>query len=245
MKRSSTLPSVRNSAATGGAGVSARPKTKTQALAASRPALALRRGRASTAPTSRIQAAISTPVQGRMSVAAHGKAAERRQVCSKSARPAPTSRAVAGASGGSHASAAQRAKPPPSRGPDNGIRIRLSSGPTSDTRPNTATHSGSSAAATATLANSKAAPSRARRGHRSGKRLSAVPPAHTIAAHAPTLITALGDSAEAGSHSSMAAAAKVSVAAAVVSRPKTRAQRAAPSMIHARTHGGSAPVIKV
>lgn len=66
-----------------------------------------------------------------------------------------------------------------------------------------------------------------------------------IAAHAPTLMTALGDSAEAGSTASMAAAASVSVAEPVVSRPSACADSAAQSMIHARTQGGSAPVIKV
>ena len=205
----------------------------------------MRRGSASTAPASKIQAAISTPVQGRISAAAQGNAAERRQVCSNSASPAPTTRAVTGASAGTHASAAHNAKPPPSSGPDNGIRIRLSNGPTSETRPNTATHSGSSAAATATLARSKAAPSRNRRGQESGIRRSAAAPAQMIAAHAPTLMTALGDSADAGLTTSRTAAVKVSVAAAVVSRPAARDRSAAHSMIQARTQGGSAPVIKV
>jgi len=66
-----------------------------------------------------------------------------------------------------------------------------------------------------------------------------------IAAHAPTLMTALGDRADAGSATSMTAAAKVSAADAVVSRPRPRPASAAASIAHALTHGGSAPAIIV
>jgi len=84
---------------------------------------------------------------------------------------------------------------------------------------------------------------RARRGQEAGAARSAAPPAQTIAAQAPTLITALGDSADAGSATSRTAAAKVSAADAVVSRPSARAASAAASITHAREQGGSAPVI--
>ncbi len=57
-------------------------------------------------------------------------------------------------------------------------------------------------------------------------------------------MTALGDSADAGSTASRTAAAKVNAADAVVSRPNARAASAAASITHARTQGGSAPAIK-
>ncbi|MBI5247046.1 MAG: hypothetical protein HY923_07675 [Elusimicrobia bacterium] len=125
------------------------------------------------------------------------------------------------------------------------MRMRFTSGPASDTRPNTAIHRGSSAAATATLPIRRIAPPRASHGQVAGTARSAAPPAHMIAAQAPTLISALGDSAAAGSTASRTAAAKVKVAVPVVSRPSARAPSAAASMSQARTHGGSAPVIKV
>lgn len=103
-------------------------------------------------------------------MAAHGSAAARRHVRSNAHSPPPTTRAVAGARTGSSASLAHNAKPPASSGPDSGMRMRLSSGPTNDTRPNTAIHSGSSAAATATLPSSNVAAPRASRGQPSGTR---------------------------------------------------------------------------
>lgn len=123
--------------------------------------------------------------------------------------------------------------------------MRLTSGPTSEARPNTAIHSGHSAAATATLIRNRAAAARARRGQDAGAARSAPLPAQMIAAQAPTLMTALGDRADAGSRTSMTAAAKVSAADAVVSRPRARPASAAASITQARTHGGSAPAIKV
>lgn len=121
----------------------------------------------------------------------------------------------------------------------------LTSGPTREARPNTAIHRGHSAAATATLIRSSATAPRARRGQDSGAARSAPSPAQMIAAHAPTLMTALGDSADAGSRTSITAAAKVSAADAVVSRPRARPASAAASITQARTHGGSAPAIMV
>ncbi len=123
--------------------------------------------------------------------------------------------------------------------------MRLASGPTSEARPNTEIHSGHSAAATATLIRNNVAAARASPGHDSGAAFSAAPPAQMIAAQAPTLITALGDSADEGSETSMTAAAKVSAPDAVVSRPSKRAASAAVSITQARTHGGSAPVINM
>jgi hypothetical protein len=121
----------------------------------------------------------------------------------------------------------------------------LTSGPTSEARPNTAIHSGHSAAATATLIRSSASAALRKPGHASGAALSAPLPAQMIAAQAPTLMTALGDRADAGPRTSMTAAAKVSAADAVVSRPRARPASAAASITQARTHGGSAPAIMV
>jgi len=191
------------------------------------------------------QATISAAVHGRGSTAAQGSAAARTQVRSKSQRPAPTSLAAAGAAAGSQASAAHSAKPPASSGPDSGTRIRFANGPTSEARPNTESHSGQRAAATAALTRKRVAAARASRGQEAGAAFSAAPPAQMIAAQAPTLMIALGDSAEAGSTASITAAAKVSDAEGEVSRPSARPVSAAASMIQARTQGGSAPVIKV
>lgn len=245
MKRSRTLPSVRNSADTGGRGAKARPAAKRRPAQAARATHARRRGHRLRLPSSRSQDAISTPVHGRGSTAAHGKAAARTQVVSNSHSPAPTSFAAAGAAKGTHASAAHRPKPPASSGPDSGTRIRFTKGPTSEARPNTAIHSGHRAAATATLISSSATAARRTPGHDAGAALSAPLPAQMIAAQAPTLMTALGDRADAGSVTSMTAAAKVSAADAVVSRPSARPASAAASMTHALTHGGSAPAIMV
>lgn len=245
MKRSNTLPSVRNSADTGGRGASARPAKNRTAADARRAAHARRRGQRLRLPSRRSQDAISTPVHGRGSTAAQGKAAARTHVRSNSHSPAPTSLAAAGAAEGTHASAAHRPKPPASNGPDSGTRIRFTKGPTREARPNTAIHSGHSAAATATLIRSKATAARGNTGHDAGAARSAPSPAQMIAAQAPTLMTALGDSADAGSMTSMTAAAKVSAADAVVSRPSARPASAAASITHARTHGGSAPAIIV
>ncbi|MBI4061580.1 MAG: hypothetical protein HY403_09135 [Elusimicrobia bacterium] len=90
-----------------------------------------------------------------------------------------------------------------------------------------------------------AAAERTGRGQPGGAARSAALPAQMIAAQAPTLMTALGESADAGSTASMTAAANVSAAEAVVSRPKARAPSAAASITQARTQGGSAPVINV
>lgn len=245
LKRSSTLPSVRNSADTGGRGASARPAAKTRAAAASRPARARGRGQNVNPARKRSQAEISAAVHGLGSTAAQGRAAARTQVRSKTQRPAPASLAAEGAANGTQASAAHSRKPPASSGPDNGTRIRFTNGPTREALPNTASHSGHSAAATATLIRKSAAAARASRGQDAGAAPSAPPPAQMIAAQAPTLITALGESADAGSRTSMTAAAKVSAADAVVSRPSARPASAAASITHARTHGGSAPAIKV
>ncbi|MDD5302666.1 MAG: hypothetical protein PHS14_06090, partial [Elusimicrobia bacterium] len=217
MKRSKTLPSVRNRAETGGRGSSARPRENTRTEPVRRTAIARFRGQADSAPRSRSQAAISAPVHGRGSTAAQGRAAARTQVRSKIQSPAPTSFAAAGAAAGSHASAAHSAKPPASRGPDRGTSMRFASGPTSEARPKTAIHSGHSAAATAALIRKRAAAARASRGQPAGAARSAALPAQMIAAQAPTLMTALGDSADAGSTRSMTAAAQVSAADAVVS----------------------------
>lgn len=97
LKRSNTLPSVRKSADTGGRGAKARPPAKRSAAHAASAAHARRRGQRLRLPRSRSQEAISTPVHGRGSTAAHGKAAARTQVLSKSHSPAPTSFAAAGA----------------------------------------------------------------------------------------------------------------------------------------------------
>ena len=229
----------------GGRGSSARPAANTTAAAASSAVHARRREKSVTAPSSRIHAAISARVHGRGSTVAQGSAAARVQVDSKSQSPAPASFAAAGAANGSHASAAHSAKPPASRGPDNGTRTRFASGPTSDARPNTAIHSGHNAAAIAAEIKNNATAARARPGQVEGAARSAADPAQMIAAQAPTLMTALGDSADAGSTASMTAAAKVSAAEAVVSRPHARAVSAPASMTQARTHGGSEPVISV
>jgi hypothetical protein len=245
LKRSRTLPSVRNSADTGGRGEKARPAMKRRAAQAARAAHARRRGQRLRLPNSKSQEAISTPVHGRGSTVAHGKAAARTQVLSKSHKPAPTILAAAGTAAGHHASAAHSPKPPASNGPDNGTRTRLTSGPTSEARPNTAIHNGHSAAATATLIRSSATTARNDPGHDAGVARSAPLPAQMIAAQAPMLMTALGDRADAGSVTSMMAAAKVSAAEAVVSRPRARPASAAASIIQARTQGGSAPAIMV
>lgn len=121
----------------------------------------------------------------------------------------------------------------------------FASGPTSEARPNTEIHSGQSAAAMATLTRSSASADLKTCGQPAGAASSAALPAQMIAAQAPTLMTALGDNADAGSTASMAAAAQVSAAEAVVSRPSARPASAAASITQARTHGGSAPVIKV
>lgn len=204
-----------------------------------------RRGQASIAAKNKHHAAISDCVHGRSSTAAHGNAAAHAQVRSKIQSPASTTCAAMGARLGSQVSTAHRAKPPVSNGPDNGIKMILTSGPTSEARPNTAIHNGQSAAVTATLPKKTTAPARAKPGQDSGTARSAALPAHRIAAQAPTLITALGDSAEAGSTASKTAAAKVSAAAPVVSRPRARAESIAASITQDRTHGGSAPAIKV
>lgn len=210
-----------------------------------RAAHALRRGQSVKAPRSISHAAISVPVQGLSSTAAQGRAAARTQVRSKTHSPAPTSFAAAGAATGSHASAAHSANPPASSGPDSGTRMMFANGPTSEARPNTEIHSGHSAAAMATLIRSRASAALKKRGQPAGAACSAELPAQMIAAQAPTLMTALGDSADAGSTASMTAAAQVSAADAVVSRPRARPANAAASITQARTHGGSAPVIKV
>jgi len=245
LKRSRTLPSVRNSADTGGRGAKARPAAKTSAADARRAAHARLRGQRLRLPRSRSQDAISTPVHGRGSTAAQGKAAARTHVLSNSHSPAPTTFAAAGAAEGTHASAAHRPKPPARSGPESGTRIRFTKGPTSEARPNTAIHSGHSAAATAKLISSSATAALRNPGHDAGAARSAPLPAQMMAAQAPTLMTALGDSADAGSRTSMTAAAKVSAADAVVSRPSARPASAAASITHARTHGGSAPAIIV
>lgn len=245
MKRNSTLPSVRKSAETGRLGARARPSPNTISAPDIRAATARLLGQDAAAARNRSQAAISAPVQGRGSTAAQGRAAARTQVRSKIHSPAPTSLAAAGAATGSQASAAQSAKPPASSGPDSGTKIRFTSGPTSEARPKTEIHSGHSAAATTTLIKNRAAAARRRRGQDAGAARSAAPPAQMIAAQAPTLITALGDSADAGSTASMTAAAAVKAAEAVVLRPKALAPSAAASITQARTQGGSAPVINV
>lgn len=245
MKRSSTLPSLRNTAETGGRASRARPSANTESAPPSSAAAARFLGQAVRAPSSRSHAAISAPLHGRSSTVAQGSAAARTQVRSKIQSPAPTSLAAAGAAAGRHASAAHSAKPPASSGPDSGTRMRFTNGPTSEARPNTAIHSGHSAAATATLIRSSASAARGSAGQPAGAARSAALPAQMIAAQAPTLMTALGDSADAGSAASMTAAAKVRAADAVRSRPRARAESAAASITQALTHGGSAPVIRV
>jgi hypothetical protein len=121
----------------------------------------------------------------------------------------------------------------------------LTIGPTRETRPNTSIHNGHSAAVTAKLPKKTTAAARARLGQDSGRTRLAALPVHRIAAQAPTLIMALGDNAEAGSTMSRTAAANVNAAAPVVSRPRKRAVIMAASITQDRTHGGSAPAIKV
>lgn len=245
LKRSRTLPSVRNTADIGGLAAKARPSVSTKSAPLSMDATARFLGQAPNAPSSRSQAAISAPVHGRGSTAAQGRAAASTQVRSKIQSPAPTSFAAAEAATGNHASAAQSAKPPASSGPDSGTRMTFANGPTSEARPNTASHSGHSAAAMAALIKNKAAAARTNLGQPAGVTRCAALPAQMIAAQAPTLMTALGESADAGSMRSMTAAAHVSAADAVVSRPRTHPESAAASITQARTHGGSAPVISV
>ncbi len=245
MKRSSTLPSVRHTADTGGRGAKARSNPKTSTAPHANATRARRSARKVSAPNRSIHEAISAPVQGRNSTVAQGSDAARTHVRSKIQSPAPTSFAAAGAATGIQASAAHSKKPPASNGPDNGTRMRLAKGPTSEARPNTAIHNGHKAAAIATLITNRAAVARTGEGQEAGAARSAASPAHRIAAQAPTLITALGDSADAGSTNSITAAAKVSAAEAVVSRPSERAPNAAASITQARTQGGSAPVINV
>ena len=245
MKRSRTLPSVKNRAEIGGHGAKARPRANTTSAPAIIDALTRFLGQKVNAERSSAHAAISVPVQGLSSTAAPGRAAARTQVRSKIHSPAPTSFAAAGAATGSHASAAHNANPPASSGPDSGTRMRFTNGPMSEARPNTEIHSGHSAAAMATLIRSRASAALKSRGHPAGAAASAALPAQMIAAQAPTLMSALGDSADAGSTASMTAAAHVSAADAVVSRPSARPASATASITQARTHGGSAPVIKV
>ncbi len=123
--------------------------------------------------------------------------------------------------------------------------MRLTRGPITDARPNREIHSGKSAAATARLPASRAAASRARRGHSSGRSSAQRPLVQRMAAHAHALMTALGDSAAAGSSARPAQAASSSAEDAVVSRPSARPAVRAASMSHARTHGGSAPAANV
>lgn len=245
LKRSSALPSVRNSADTGGRGAKAFPATKTRAAPANSAKRARGRAQKVRPASRRSQAAIDAPLQGLGSTAAQGRAEARTQVHSKSHSPAPASFAAAGAAKGSQASVAHSRTPPASNGPDSGTRMTLTKGPTSDARPKTASQSGQSAAAMARLTRNRAEAARSSRGQPSGEDRSAPSPAQMIAAHAPTLMTALGDSAAAGSRSRRAAAAKVREADAVVSRPRARPASAAASVTQARTHGGSAPAIKV
>ncbi len=146
---------------------------------------------------------------------------------------------------GSPASAAQSTKPPASKGPDSGTRIRLANGPASETRPKTPIHSGHRATEIATLIINNVADIRTIFGQLAGTARSATLPAQMIAAQAPTLMIALGDNADFGSQKRRTAAAKVSAADAVVSRPRARAPSAAASITQARTQGGSDPVIKV
>ncbi len=222
-----------------------RPSTSTTTAKVMSAAHARRRGHTVKPPRNMIQAAISAPVHGLISTVAQGRAAARTQVRSKIQSPAPTSFAAAGAAAGNHASAAHNEKPPASKGPDNGTKMMFASGPTSEARPNTAIHNGHSAAATARLIRNRAVAARASPGQPAGAARSAAPPAQMIAAQAPTLMTALGDKADAGSTTSRTAAAKVRTADAVTSRPRARAASAAASITQARTHGGSAPVIIV
>lgn len=243
LNRSSTLPSVRHTAETGGQGANARPRPKARNAPHASARRARRSARKVSAASRRIHDAISTPVHGRGSTAAQGKAAARTHVRSKIQRPAPTSFAAAGAAAGTQASAAHSKNPPASKGPDNGTRMRLAKGPTREALPNTAIHNGHKAAAIATLMTNRAAVARRGAGHEAGAARSAASPAQRIAAQAPTLITALGESADAGSINSIAAAATVSAAEAVVSRPRVRAADAAASITQALTQGGSAPVI--
>ncbi len=227
------------------AGARARPTTSAATARKTSPKRARRRDQATIAAKKKPHAAISQAVHGRSSTAAHGKAAARTQARSKIQSPTPARRAAAGANTGSQLSAAHSAKPPASSGPDRGINKMLTRGPTSEARPNTSIHNGQSAAVTAMLHKKMTAAARAKSGQASGTARSAALPAQRMAAHAPTLITALGDRAEAGSTMSRTAAAKVRAAAPVVSRPKARAASTAASITQDRTHGGSAPVIKV
>lgn len=245
MKRRRTLPSVRNIIDTGGRGSRRRPRPNTITAPHSDTTPARLRGQAASAPSSNSHEATSAPVHGLSSTAAQGRAAARTQVRSKTHSPAPTSAAAAGAAAGSHASAAHSTKPPASSGADSGTSTTFASGPTREARPKTAIHRGHSAAATAALINRSANAALKSPGQDAGAARSAALPAQMIAAQAPTLMTALGERAEAGSARSRTAAAKVSAAEAVVSRPRARAASAAASIVQARTHGGSAPVIKV
>lgn len=240
LKRARTEPSVSRSKDAGAAGTR-RPAPHSRTAGARR----IARGRTARAPSRSSHAAISSPVHGRSSTAAPGTAAAHRQVRANASSASSAARAIQGAAGGSQESAAHRRKPPARSGAESGIRITFASGPIRETRPNTESHSGSSAAATAALHRRTAAAPRARRGHDSGAAASARAPAHRIAAQAPTLISALGESAAAGSRTRRTAAAKVRQAEPVASRPRKREARAAPSIASARTHGGSAPAASV
>mgnify|MGYP001598008139 CR=1 FL=1 len=245
LNRINALPSVRKRAATGARGVIIHPAAKVKTAPTANAELARRLGQATIAPNRIIHAAISVPVQGRRSTAAPGIAAALTHVLSKIHSPAPTRRAATGTNHGHQASAAHTINPPASKGPDNGTRIMLTTGPTSDTRPNTPVQRGHKAAATAKPVKNRIAIVRAGPGQDEGTTFSTAGPAHRMAAQAPTLINALGDRAEAGLSASMTAAASVNAAPAVVSRPATRATIMAANMTHARTHGGSAPAISV
>ncbi|MBI4061581.1 MAG: hypothetical protein HY403_09140 [Elusimicrobia bacterium] len=91
---------MRNRAEIGGRGARARPDPSAISAPPSSAALARRLGQAASAPKTDSQAAISAPVQGRGSTAAHGTAAARTQTRSNSQSPAPTSLPAAGAAAG-------------------------------------------------------------------------------------------------------------------------------------------------
>ena len=244
LKRTKAEPSESTSAESAGAGVARDPAR--QALAnRNSPADAARRGQTSSAASADAQDAGSSPLQGRTSTDAHGRAAAWKQTLSKTRRPHSTPAPAAGATAGSQASAPHSRKPPANSGPDRGTRTILVSGPIKENRPNTSAHSGANATATARpAANTPAAP-RTRKGQRSGRTRSTRALAASTAAHAATLIMPEGESAPAGSSRSSAAAAAVRQADAGVSRPSRRASTAAASISQARAHGGSPPAIKV
>jgi hypothetical protein len=163
---------------------------------------------------------------------------------SNSARPRSAARAAHGAAAGKEKSIAHSAAPVPISAAATGTSARLASGPISEPRPNVAANKGQRAAAMARLIPASVRAARAGRGHERGAEASSLRATDKTAAVPPTLMSAPGESAAAGTAASRTAAANVSVADGVVERSRARADAAAASMSQARALGGSAPAIR-